>query len=220
MTDPDPSDPDSTETDPSDLDSTETDTIETDSADQPSIRRYRPSTDADRVAEVFERALRDAGAYFEPGGAGDHEDAGEGEAHEDEGTGGDDEGTTGEDGGNDRGDPVVRECHAEGVFLVATADDRIVGTAGFRPRGDDGAELKRMHVDPSYQRRGVGSRLLETIESRARGAGYETMVLETSSRQTAAHAFYERHGYEEVGRERRGEWTVLTFRRSLLSGDP
>jgi GNAT superfamily N-acetyltransferase len=45
---------------------------------------------------------------------------------------------------------------------------------------------------------GVGSRLLETVETEARRRGCRRAVVETSSFQ--APGFYLRHGYEEFGR--------------------
>lgn len=58
-----------------------------------------------------------------------------------------------------------------------------------------------MRVDPEYQGRGYGRRLLEALEARARERGVDRIVLETNERLEAARALYETRGDEEIGRK-------------------
>ncbi|MEU4164421.1 GNAT family N-acetyltransferase [Actinoplanes sp. NPDC026670] len=84
-----------------------------------------------------------------------------------------------------------------GMFLVAVLDDRLIGSAGWRRRGDD-AELKRMFTTQAARGRGVARRLLARIEESAREAGCRRVILETGDRQPEAIALYESAGYLRI----------------------
>ena len=62
------------------------------------------------------------------------------------------------------------------------------------------AEIKRMRVHPDFQGRGLGSAILEHLESEARKLGYHTLHLDTTTCQTAAQRLYLKHRYRETGR--------------------
>ena len=77
--------------------------------------------------------------------------------------------------------------------LYAQAPGRGVGS------GDDGvAEIKRMYVAPAARRQGLGRRLLEELEEKARELGYVRIRLDTGNRQPHAQAMYERAGYHPI----------------------
>lgn len=96
-----------------------------------------------------------------------------------------------------------------GQFFVAylcdaDADDAPVATGAWRRSSVEAlgaevtAEVKRMYVVPSAQRRGVARRMLAHLEATAAAAGVEAMVLETGMRQPEAIALYESSGYEPI----------------------
>ncbi|MGB5261903.1 MAG: GNAT family N-acetyltransferase [Gammaproteobacteria bacterium] len=58
------------------------------------------------------------------------------------------------------------------------------------------AQIRYMAIDVSAQRRGLGSRLLAALETRASELGAARVVLD--ARETALR-FYHKHGYEAVG---------------------
>ena len=60
------------------------------------------------------------------------------------------------------------------------------------------AEVKRMYVVPTAQRRGVARRMLAHLEVTAAEAGVEAMVLETGMKQPEAIALYTSSGYEPI----------------------
>ncbi|WP_138467406.1 GNAT family N-acetyltransferase [Poseidonocella sp. HB161398] len=64
------------------------------------------------------------------------------------------------------------------------------------------AELLTIAVDPGHRREGLGRRLLEAFETRARALGAETAFLEVSAANAAARALYLAGGYEESGRRK------------------
>jgi ribosomal protein S18 acetylase RimI-like enzyme len=75
--------------------------------------------------------------------------------------------------------------------------ERLIGCAGWRRHGAD-AELKRMYTAKAARGRGLGRRLLVTIEDSAREAGCKRLILETGDRQPEAVALYESAGYARI----------------------
>ena len=73
----------------------------------------------------------------------------------------------------------------------------MIGCAGWRRHGAD-AELKRMFIAKAARGRGLGRRLLATIEDSAREAGCQRLILETGDRQPEAVALYESAGYVRI----------------------
>ena len=57
-------------------------------------------------------------------------------------------------------------------------------------------------VDPAYQKKGIGSALMVSIEKRAKQAGYEKFFIETYDNPTfrKAISFYKSAGFSELGR--------------------
>jgi len=87
-----------------------------------------------------------------------------------------------------------------GLFLVAYIDGKPVASGGYRRYEDADAtiEIKRMYVEPQARRLGVAGRVLAQLESEARSAGYRRAILDTGSKQSPAHALYERAGYSRT----------------------
>lgn len=85
-----------------------------------------------------------------------------------------------------------------GTFLVMRLHGEPVGCGGFKPEEGGAAYIKRMWISRSTRGLGLGRRLLEELESRARALGYRMMRLETESSLTEAQQLYRRSGYEEV----------------------
>jgi ribosomal protein S18 acetylase RimI-like enzyme len=76
-------------------------------------------------------------------------------------------------------------------FLVAERDGEVVGYLHYDSEGTE-PELHRIYVDPAQKRGGMGSALMRELHTRlASGSSYVLLVAEAN---TAAQAFYERHG--------------------------
>lgn len=87
------------------------------------------------------------------------------------------------------------------VQLVgASRAGEVVGVGGVELQGAGLAELKRFYVAPGQRGTGVADELLQALLAHARGRGARTVRLETGDRQSAALAFYQRHGFTEVPR--------------------
>jgi ribosomal protein S18 acetylase RimI-like enzyme len=89
----------------------------------------------------------------------------------------------------------------QGEFLVGVEGDRLIAMGALRRTSPDRAEIKRMRVHPDYQSQGIGQRLLDLLEQRARSLGYAWLHLDTSVRQPAALHLYQKNGYRETHRK-------------------
>ena len=85
-----------------------------------------------------------------------------------------------------------------GAFLVIYAGGKPVAGGGIKRDEDGVAEIKRMYVAPHLRRQGLGRRLLEALEEKARELGYARIRLDTGARQPHARAMYERAGYHAI----------------------
>ena len=91
-----------------------------------------------------------------------------------------------------------------GEFLVGTIDGEIVAIGALKKVSTDHAEIKRMRVDPLFQRRGFGQEILTKLEHRAKELGFNCLELDTGVIQEAAQKLYEKNGFKEF---KRGELT-------------
>jgi len=97
------------------------------------------------------------------------------------------------------------------VFLVAVVDGTVVGFAesyivGRRERV---GEIDWLHVHPDHRESGIGSALLEHVETELREADVDRIEANVLVANKAGAGFYEREGYElagehsvEIGNER------------------
>lgn len=144
------------------------------------IRGYRES-DSEEVWNLHERALKETNAFV----------AGHGEWDEDL-----------------KNIPEVYD-NAGGAFVIAELEGRVVGMGALKRVDAETAELKRMRVQPEYQGKGLGTKLLRLLENKAKELGYTCLILDTSLQQQAALHMYTKHGYKEYKRgELGGLYTV------------
>ncbi len=106
-----------------------------------------------------------------------------------------------------------------GCFVVVIADGVAVGCGGFRYLGPGVAEIKRMYVDTAARGRGLGRRILTSLEEGAAAAGYQETRLETGTEQPEAVSLYVSAGYRPIEPygEFRNDARSLCFSRILRS---
>ncbi len=75
--------------------------------------------------------------------------------------------------------------------------DRPIAHVALRRLGED-LEIKRMYVVPDARGTGLSKTLLGEAERVARERGATRVILHTGTRQTAAIALYEAHGYTPI----------------------
>ena len=83
---------------------------------------------------------------------------------------------------------------------------------------DRSIRADRVHwllVAPERQRRGIGRRLVDAAIAWARANGYEALLLDTTTEQQAAVAFYEALDFSEVGRSTVRRWELVWFKLAL-----
>ena len=95
--------------------------------------------------------------------------------------------------------------HADYVSLVAVNGSRPVGFLAlafglFYERDGSYARIVALSVAPDAQRGGVGGALVAEAEQIARERGAIVCFVNSGTARTAAHAFYERHGYAHRGK--------------------
>ena len=109
---------------------------------------------------------------------------------------------------------LIAAGHSE-VSALAELGGKAAGFAlGVRSADGKSVFLLQLHVRRELRRRGIGGRLLEELEGRARRIGAESVWLLT----TLARSFYEKRGYVPGG-EPLDESTlayVLTVKKSLV----
>jgi DNA-binding MarR family transcriptional regulator/GNAT superfamily N-acetyltransferase len=85
-----------------------------------------------------------------------------------------------------------------GLLLVAHLREELVGCGGLKFHENTVVELKRMWVAPRARGLGLGRRLLEALERKAREAGMTIIHLETNRTLIEAIELYRHSGYHEV----------------------
>jgi GNAT superfamily N-acetyltransferase len=86
----------------------------------------------------------------------------------------------------------------DGRLLLAWVDDVAVGTAALQRLSDDTAEIKRMYVEPSQRREGIGRALLNELLAAATAAGHRRVRLDSPSFMTDAHRLYRSVGFVDI----------------------
>lgn len=87
----------------------------------------------------------------------------------------------------------------DGIFLVMTDDDQLIGTGAIHKLEDKICELKRLWLLTEYHSRGLGYRMMQELLTFAREKGYERIRLETDPiYQKRAVEFYKRLGFYEI----------------------
>lgn len=107
-------------------------------------------------------------------------------------------------------------------YLVAEQGDEVVGYAGVVIVGAD-ADIQTIGVSPRVHRQGIGTILINQLETYALQRGASRMFLEVSAENDAAQTMYLGRGYQTTGRRRdyyaRGIDAVMMVKRLDSSTD-
>ena len=89
----------------------------------------------------------------------------------------------------------------DGIFLVMTDSDQMIGTGAIRKFADGICELKRLWLLFEYHGKGLGYRMIQELFAFAREKGYRRIRLETDrGAQSRAYELYKRLGFYEIPR--------------------
>ena len=95
---------------------------------------------------------------------------------------------------------VVRRGHTWVAEDAGALAGVLAGVLVLEP-GADHLLIENVAVSPGWWGQGVGRRLLELAEERAREAGLAELRLYTNALMTENQAYYARRGYRETGRQ-------------------
>jgi tRNA threonylcarbamoyladenosine biosynthesis protein TsaB len=87
------------------------------------------------------------------------------------------------------------------VALLATSDDGPVGFLIYRAVADE-AEIITICVDPSYQRRGAGLKIVSTTKQLLKALKISNLFLEVAADNKEAISLYTRAGFVEAGKRK------------------
>lgn len=83
-------------------------------------------------------------------------------------------------------------------YVVAVSGADLVGYAGLCDYPDE-AWVQTMAVDPAWQGKGLGARLLQELLEEAGRRGQRTVALEVRADNVPAQALYARYGFQQTG---------------------
>lgn len=119
---------------------------------------------------------------------------------------------------------TAKRCASGECFLAIDRSGAIVGTILFHEvedaqgpewfRRGDVDYFSQFAVDPSLHGRGVGLRLLETVERRTVECGSAEIACSMAEPDTRLLAFYQKRGYRTVGH---WQWPYTNYRSVVLS---
>jgi ribosomal protein S18 acetylase RimI-like enzyme len=110
---------------------------------------------------------------------------------------------------------VVRADLTEGRGVLASLNSRAVAAARAL-LFDDHVQLRRLAVDPEFQRRGIASALMRWVQDQASLLGYREIRVGVRKVLESNRALYEGLGYTQVGDH--GYWVEL--RLWLVAAQP
>jgi GNAT superfamily N-acetyltransferase len=85
-------------------------------------------------------------------------------------------------------------------FFLLFWDGQPAGFAAYSPEGPGTFKLNKLYVDPAYQGKKIGQRLIEWVEQQARQQGGLFLLLNVN-RYNKAKTFYEKLGYSLLREE-------------------
>ena len=89
-----------------------------------------------------------------------------------------------------------KDEHESAAFhLTAWSGHKLVGTGRLHFNSPKEAQVRFMAIEDRFSRRGIGSRILEALEAKARERGAAHIILNA---RDSAVAFYRKHGYQLV----------------------
>ena len=90
----------------------------------------------------------------------------------------------------------TRECWDRGHISIIQVDGERVGMIQILDQPYS-VEIGEIQIQPSYQRRGIGSRVLSDVINQAHKRG-KSLALSVALKNEPAYRFYQRHGFRQM----------------------
>ncbi|MDO9121461.1 MAG: GNAT family N-acetyltransferase [Anaerolineaceae bacterium] len=107
----------------------------------------------------------------------------------------------------------IAASYADGLFLVALQDGRIVGTGALLPRSEYSAEIMRMSVSAELRRSGLGRAILQRLCREAKAMGFQKIILETTETWQGVIEFYLNFGFHITHHQDEDVYFALDLRK-------
>lgn len=95
---------------------------------------------------------------------------------------------------------LTKQIAGEHHFYLALVNDAPIGFASFTHERDVASKLQKLYVLPTFQKKGAGKKLLQTVENIVRRMKGEILLLNVN-RFNPAKTFYEKHGFKIIREE-------------------
>ena len=102
-----------------------------------------------------------------------------------------------------------------GEFLVGIYQGKLVAMGALKKLSATRGEIKRMRVNPDYQRQGFGQLILERLLEVAAQSGYKELCLDTLAQNMPAQKLYEKFGFVQVRRKKLGRLDMVFYEKQL-----
>jgi GNAT superfamily N-acetyltransferase len=119
---------------------------------------------------------------------------------------------------------ATRKNIAKGECFLVIKDSEIIGCVNLRKPGSElGPDwysqpgvvtFGRFAIDPRFQGQGVGSKLLDHIESRAKALGSKEIAFDTSEKADHLIKMYNKRGYRFIQYH---QWDITNYRSVVMS---
>ena len=104
-----------------------------------------------------------------------------------------------------------------GCFVLIEENESIQAMGALKIISEKVAEIKRMRVETSLQRQGLGQKILDYLILHAKKHGVERIILDTSELQEAAQYFYIKNGFIEYNRKKWNDIIIIFYEKFLIT---
>ena len=93
---------------------------------------------------------------------------------------------------------IDRYLPPNGKVFLAFIENKVCGIGCLNNLGKEVGELKRMFVDPSFRKLGIGKAILQSVINAAKEAGHKKLRLNTPKFMETAHSLYLGFGFKPI----------------------
>ena len=102
-----------------------------------------------------------------------------------------------------------------GLIIIVESNGSLIGMGALKIISENEAEIKRMRVDKSEQRKGIGQKIINHLLSHAENKGINRVILDTTEIQKQAQQFFLKNGFKEYGQSRWNGLALILYEKKL-----